>query len=121
MDERLKRLHEAGIVAVIRLDDFSKAVPLSEALVAGGITAIEFTLTNPDAPTAIRAVRQALQDRAMIGAGTVLTSGQVEEVVAAGAQFIISPVMKTELIAAAKACQVISVIGAYTPTEIQTA
>jgi 2-dehydro-3-deoxyphosphogluconate aldolase/(4S)-4-hydroxy-2-oxoglutarate aldolase len=121
MDERLIRLHDSGIVAVIRLDDFSKAVPLTEALVAGGITAIEFTLTNPDAPTAIREVSQALKQKALIGAGTVLTPAQVEEVVAAGAQFIISPVMKPALITAASACHVISVIGAYTPTEIQLA
>lgn len=121
MDERLAQIQAAGIVAVIRLDDFSKAVPLTEALMAGGITAIEFTLTNPDAPNAIRAVRQAIPSGAMIGAGSVLTPEHVEEVVAAGAQFIVSPVMKPALITASKACNIISIIGAYTPTEIQTA
>ena len=65
-----KLLHEHGIIAVVRLDDLSTAVDVTRALVAGGVTAVEFTFTNPRAAQAIETVRSALGDRAAIGAGS---------------------------------------------------
>lgn len=56
----VKSLHEHGIIAVVRLDDLSTAVDVTEALIAGGVTAVEFTFTNPKAAQAIETVRSAV-------------------------------------------------------------
>ncbi len=71
---RNKRIEDYGVVAVVRLDDLANAVPLTEALIAGGVRAVEFTFTNPRAGQAIETVRAAVGDRGWIGAGTVLDS-----------------------------------------------
>jgi len=62
---------ERGVFAVIRLDDLSAALPLAEALAAGGVRGVEFTLTNRDALGAVERVRARLRERAAVGIGTV--------------------------------------------------
>lgn len=109
------------IIAIVRLEDLSEAVALSRALVAGGVNIVEFTLTNAEAPQAIAKVREALGDQLAVGAGSVITPEQVEVVAKHGAQFVISPVMKPDVIQACHACDLPTMPGAYTPTEIQRA
>jgi 2-dehydro-3-deoxyphosphogluconate aldolase/(4S)-4-hydroxy-2-oxoglutarate aldolase len=110
-----------GVVAVVRLDDLSAAVPLSEALVAGGVRAVEFTFTNPTAGRAIEAARAALGQRALIGAGTVLDAPTARVAILAGAAFVVTPTLSLETIALGNRYGVPTVIGALTPTEILTA
>jgi len=117
----LNQIADQKIVAVIRLDDLSKAVELSQALVTGGVSILEFTLTNANAPQAIKQVRTTLGDRVIVGAGSVITSQQVEEVADCGAQFVVSPVTKRDVIESCHKHQLPTMPGAYTPTEIQTA
>ncbi len=113
------------VIAIIRLPDLSNAVELTRALLDGGIRAVEFTLSNPAAPSAIQAVKEALPEfgsgHAVIGAGTVLSPGQAEMVVASGAQFIVAPNTNFEVMRTAKTLGAALIPGALTPTEIQAA
>jgi 2-dehydro-3-deoxyphosphogluconate aldolase/(4S)-4-hydroxy-2-oxoglutarate aldolase len=88
---------------------------------AGGIVAIEITMTTPDALAAIRQARQAFSNRAVIGVGTVLNVSTCEAAIAAGAEFVVSPICRAELIGHAHARGRPVMIGAYTPTEAQLA
>ena len=110
-----------GVVAIVRLDDLSSAVPLTEALVAGGVRTIEFTYTNPLAGQVIEQVRTEFGDRAMIGAGTVLDPETARAAILSGAQFIVTPTLKTATIELCRRYSIPTVIGAFTPTEILTA
>jgi 2-dehydro-3-deoxyphosphogluconate aldolase / (4S)-4-hydroxy-2-oxoglutarate aldolase len=116
-----QRIKQCGIIAVIRLDNLSAAVPLSQALVAGGVTIIEFTLTSPNAPAAIAEVKDILGDQCVVGAGSVITVEQVDEVRSAGAAFVVSPVKSQPVVEHCLAHSLPVMPGAYTPSEIQTA
>ena len=109
------------IVAIVRLDDLSTAQHITGALVEGGIRVIEFTLTNPDAVKTIAAMRKTVDEAVAIGAGSVITVDQVRAVADAGAQFIVSPVSKQDVIAACLKRDLPAMPGAFTPTEIQQA
>ncbi|NDJ52248.1 MAG: bifunctional 4-hydroxy-2-oxoglutarate aldolase/2-dehydro-3-deoxy-phosphogluconate aldolase [Chloroflexi bacterium] len=110
------------IVVVIRLDDLSIAHDLIYALHKGGITILEFTLTNPDALQVIQTVRQgAYPADLLIGVGSVTTVPQTLDAIEAGAQFVVSPIFKREIVAVAKEQNVVVMPGAYTPTEIYAA
>ncbi len=114
-------IEQDGVVAVVRLDDLSKAVPLTEALVAGGVRAVEFTFTNPAAAAAITAARDALGDRTLIGAGSVLDAETARVAILAGAAFVVTPTVSLPVIEICNRYGVATVIGALTPTEILTA
>ena len=121
----LKIINTSGLVAIVRLADLSAAVAMSKALLAGGVTALEFTLTNPAALAVITQVKAALPDfaegRAVIGAGTVLDAAAARASVEAGAQFIVSPNTNLDTIAACRELGISCMPGALTPTEIVTA
>jgi 2-dehydro-3-deoxyphosphogluconate aldolase/(4S)-4-hydroxy-2-oxoglutarate aldolase len=110
-----------GVVAIVRLDDLSRATPLTEALLRGGVRSVEFTFTNPLAGRAIETVRTELGDRAMIGAGTVLDTETARAAILSGAQFIVTPTLNTAVIELCNRYGVPTVIGAFTPTEMLTA
>ncbi|OJW05408.1 MAG: hypothetical protein BGO39_33650 [Chloroflexi bacterium 54-19] len=111
-----------GVVVVIRLDDLSKAADLTRALLDGGVTALEFTMTNPQALEVLTAIKSAFpeftQGTAVIGAGTVLTPDDARAALAAGAQFVVTPVSNFETIKVCTDAGVPIVPGALTPTEI---
>ena len=115
------RLIELGIVAVVRVPKREQVLPVCEALVAGGVLALEITLTVPDALAAIREAARIFGGRALVGAGTVVDVAQARAVIEAGAQFLVSPITRTELIGVAHAAGRSVMIGAYTPTEAQLA
>ncbi len=109
------------LVAIVRLDDLSIAAELLDALVAGGIRAIEFTLTNPQAAETIAAMRSRIDAGVVIGAGSVINAEQVRAVADAGAQFVVSPITKREVMAACAEAKLPAMPGAFTPSEIQQA
>ncbi len=121
----LETVSASGVIAIVRLDDLSQARPLAEALLAGGVTALEFTLTNPQALAVIAQLKVALphfaQARATIGAGTVLDVASVEAVVEAGAEFVVSPFTSLPVIRRCQELGVAVMPGALTPTEIMAA
>jgi 2-dehydro-3-deoxyphosphogluconate aldolase/(4S)-4-hydroxy-2-oxoglutarate aldolase len=106
------------IVAVVRLNDYSRAVDVAQALVAGGVTVLEFTLTGHGAIEAISATRKALGDSACIGVGTVLKPEDAEAAIDAGAQFAVTPALRRTVIAACVKRQTLILSGGFTPTEL---
>jgi 2-dehydro-3-deoxyphosphogluconate aldolase / (4S)-4-hydroxy-2-oxoglutarate aldolase len=114
-------LTQPGIIAVVRAQSREQVLPLSDALIAGGVTAIEITMTTPNAIEAIHDARQALGSRASIGVGTVLDLATCRAALIAGAEFIVTPICRTEFVALAHANDRPILIGAYTPTEAQLA
>lgn len=107
-------------IAIVRLDDLSAALEISRALLEGGITRLEFTLTNSEANKAITEVRREFGERLMVGAGTILDAESARASIEAGAQFLVTPALLPEVIAVARERQVPIACGAYTPTEILT-
>ena len=114
-------LTNPGIIAVVRARKPEQVPPLAEALIAGGVIAIEITMTTPNALAAIRDARAQLGDRALVGVGTVLNTYTCSEAIAAGAEFIVTPICRTEFVALAHAANRPIMLGAYTPTEAQLA
>jgi 2-dehydro-3-deoxyphosphogluconate aldolase / (4S)-4-hydroxy-2-oxoglutarate aldolase len=106
------------IVAVVRLDDYSRAVEVAQALVAGGVSILEFTLTGQGALEAISATRLALGDAACVGVGTVLKSEEAEAAIGAGAQFAVTPAVRHQVIATCIKRQTLILCGGFTPTEL---
>lgn len=96
-------------------------MPLSEALLAGGVIAIEITMTTPNAIEAIREASAKLGDKALIGVGTVLDVETCQKAIEAGAQFVVTPIMRPAIADAAHALDKPVMLGAYTPTEAQLA
>ena len=117
----LSPIEQDGVIAVVRLDDLSRAAPLTEALVAGGVRAVEFTFTNPAAAAAITAAREALGGRALIGAGSVLDAETARIAILSGAAFVVTPTVSLPVIEMCRRYGVATTIGALTPTEILTA
>ncbi len=95
--EIIAQLTDPGIIAIIRARKGSQALPIAEALLAGGITAIEITMTTPDALAAIRETSGRLGAQALIGVGTVLDAETCATAITAGAQFVVSPICRAEL------------------------
>lgn len=110
-----------GVVAVIRADQPDPVVPLCEALVQGGVSILEVTMTVPDAVNVMKNVIKALGQHAIVGMGSVLDAAMARAALDAGAEFIVSPITKVEVAAAARGAQRVCMLGAYTPTEAQLA
>ena len=118
---RASRIENGNVVAVVRLDDLSKAVDLTKALVAGGVASVEFTFTNPKAAQVITTVRDAMGDEAFIGAGTVLDAETARIAILAGAEYVVTPSFRPATIEMCRRYSIATVIGAFTPTEILSA
>jgi 2-dehydro-3-deoxyphosphogluconate aldolase/(4S)-4-hydroxy-2-oxoglutarate aldolase len=114
-------LTDPGIIAIVRAQQPAQVLPLFEALIAGGVRAIEITMTTPNALAAIREAREKIGERAVIGVGTVLEADTCRAAIAAGAEFVVTPICRTELVAIAHAAGCPIMLGAYTPTEAQLA
>jgi 2-dehydro-3-deoxyphosphogluconate aldolase/(4S)-4-hydroxy-2-oxoglutarate aldolase len=117
-DQLVKRILDAGIVAIMRRTESSLAVETAEALLAGGVSVVEVTLNSPGALEMLEALARRVGDRMAIGAGTVMSAEEVRRAIGAGAQFIVSPHTDATVIEAARAADAPALPGAFTPTEI---
>ena len=117
----IERLLNPGVIAVVRAKRTDQAVPLAEALIAGGVIAVEITMTTPNAIAAIKEASSKLGERALIGVGTVLDEQTCQAAIDAGAQFVVSPICRRELIPIARRAGKPIMLGSYTPTEAQLA
>jgi 2-dehydro-3-deoxyphosphogluconate aldolase/(4S)-4-hydroxy-2-oxoglutarate aldolase len=115
------RLVDPGIIAVVRAKSAEQVLPLTEALLAGGVVAVEITMTTPNAIEAIREASRKFGARVLMGVGTVLDAETCRKAVAAGAEFVVSPITRPEIAEAAHALDRPVMLGAYTPTEAQLA
>jgi 2-dehydro-3-deoxyphosphogluconate aldolase/(4S)-4-hydroxy-2-oxoglutarate aldolase len=113
-------LARGPVIPVIVIEDLADAVPLAQALVAGGLTVLEVTLRTPVALEAIALMRAALPD-AMVGVGTVLNASQLNDAAAAGARFAVSPGLTDALADAALAQSVPLLPGIATVSEAMAA
>ena len=115
-----KKIAASGNIAVVVIDDAAKALPLAEALLAGGVDVMELTLRTPVALDAIRAIAGRVKGM-LVGAGTVLTPTQLKQVSDAGAAFAVAPGFNPRVVAAAKEMGFSFAPGVMTPSEIEGA
>jgi 2-dehydro-3-deoxyphosphogluconate aldolase/(4S)-4-hydroxy-2-oxoglutarate aldolase len=116
----LQKLHEVGLVPVLRAESAEEAVGLATAIAAGGVTVLEITMTVSGAIDVIRRLKKELPG-VMIGAGTVLDAETARACILEGAEFIVSPALNLRTIELCKRYSVPVLPGALTPTEILTA
>ncbi len=117
----LREIEAVGVVAVIRLADGKRLLEVADALGAGGIRAIEVTMTVPGAIEIIGELARSLPATFQVGAGTVLDSATARRVIDAGASFVVSPVLNYGVIEACRDQRVAVMPGCFTPTEILSA
>jgi len=120
-NEVLAAISENGVVAVIRMNDANKLAKVIEAVRLGGVKCIEITMTVPGAVESIRTLSATMPADVLIGAGTVTTAQIAEDVISAGAKFVVSPILNIDVINVCKKHAVACMPGCYTPTEIFTA
>ena len=118
--EVMRRIEETGVVAVVRLTDAAVGRDVANALMAGGVTAIEITMTVPRAVELIEELSRTLP-QALIGAGTVTDPATARAVIDAGAKFVVSPVFRPGVIEACHERGVPACPGCFSPTEILSA
>jgi 2-dehydro-3-deoxyphosphogluconate aldolase/(4S)-4-hydroxy-2-oxoglutarate aldolase len=114
-------IERSGVVAVIRLQDASKLSSVVDALAAGGVRALEVTMTVPGAIRLIEEIAPSIPDEFVLGAGTVLDPETARLAILAGARFIVGPVLNPAVIALGHRYDVAVIPGCFTPTEILTA
>lgn len=112
---------ECPLVAIIRGVAPAEATDIGQALYDGGIRIIEVPLNSPDPFTSIRSIAEALGDKALVGAGTVVDPEDVERVKDAGGQLVVAPNTNPRIIGATVAAGLASLPGFFTPSEAFTA
>jgi 2-dehydro-3-deoxyphosphogluconate aldolase/(4S)-4-hydroxy-2-oxoglutarate aldolase len=117
----LTRIIDCGVVAVVRAPSGEKLVDVAEALLNGGLDAIEITFTVPRAHRVLEQVADRLGDRIVLGAGTVLDPETARTALLAGAEFLVTPTLNLEVIELCRRYDKPIMPGAFTPTEVLTA
>ena len=116
MKDLAERFHEVGVVPVVVLEDAKDAVPLAQALVEGGLPCAEVTFRTAAAEESIRLMAEKFPEM-LVGAGTVLTTEQVDAAVKAGAKFIVSPGFDPEIVDYCIEKKIPVLPGCITPSE----
>ena len=119
--EIVQKIIDDGAVAVIRMSDSQKLLRVAEALLEGGISALEITMTTPNALKVIEEASRELPGEVLIGVGSVLDSETALLAINAGAKYVVSPIFKTEIVQTAHRYNLPVMPGCFTPTEILTA
>ena len=112
------QLGRTRVMAILRSADASALPAVAQALAAGGVTCLEVTLTTTGALDALTRIRAALAPDVAVGAGTVITGDQARDALAAGAEFLVAPVVDTAVIRHAADRGIPCYPGAWTPTEV---
>jgi len=112
---------DRGAVAIIRAPSGELLVDVSKAIYAGGLDVIEVTFTVPGVLDILAQVKRELGDKVLLGAGTVLDSETARAAILAGAEFIVTPTVNTEVIELCNRYDKLIMTGALTPTEVLTA
>ena len=120
MSEVLNRVAEIGVVPVIAMNSAEQALPLADALLAGGLPVVEITFRTQAAAEVIRLLARE-RPELIVGAGTVLTPETVQTAVAAGARFAVAPGLNSRVVAAADELKLPFVPGIANPTDIEAA
>jgi len=117
-EQTLARMAESGVVAVIRAPSVDVLIPLTEALIAGGVLSIEVTMSTPKAIHGIEMLADKFGDKAIVGVGTIIDPATAADAMRAGARFVVSPITDAKIIETVIRQGNVMIPGAYTPTEI---
>lgn len=114
--EIAERIADAGVIAILRGVSVEDAPAVADAVVDGGVTALEVTADTPDAMSSIEAMADRVDD-VLVGAGTVLDAETARAAQLAGAEFLVTPTVNRDVIRTANRYGTPIAVGAYTPTE----
>jgi 2-dehydro-3-deoxyphosphogluconate aldolase / (4S)-4-hydroxy-2-oxoglutarate aldolase len=114
-------LERVALIPVLRARNAEQAHAVVQALLAGGITVVEVTMTVPGAVNLLKELKNEYGTKCLLGSGTVTTAAQAEATIDAGAEFVVSPSFHPAVVAVTKAHKKLSIPGALTPTEVITA
>jgi 2-dehydro-3-deoxyphosphogluconate aldolase/(4S)-4-hydroxy-2-oxoglutarate aldolase len=114
-------IERIGLIPVLRARNAAQAHAIVKAMIAGGVTVVEVTMTVPGALDVLKELKNEYGTKLLLGSGTVTTAKQAEATIEAGAEFVVSPSLHPEVIAATKTRKKLSIPGALTPTEVITA
>jgi 2-dehydro-3-deoxyphosphogluconate aldolase/(4S)-4-hydroxy-2-oxoglutarate aldolase len=117
----MQRIFDSGVVAIMRANSSDQLLEAAKAVQAGGVEAIEVTMTTPGALDVIRQATSQFGNQVLFGVGSVLDAETARAAILAGAQFVVCPTFKSETLEICKRYSIPVVPGAYTPTEILTA
>ena len=119
-NDMIKQLYLIGLIPVIKIEDPDDAVPLAKALIDGGLPAAEITFRTKCAAEAIKNITDAYPDM-LVGAGTVLTTEQVDAAIAAGSKFIVSPGLNPKTVSYCLSKGVPMLPGCANPSDVEAA
>jgi 2-dehydro-3-deoxyphosphogluconate aldolase / (4S)-4-hydroxy-2-oxoglutarate aldolase len=114
-------IERVGLIPVLRARSIAQAHAVVEAMIAGGVAVVEVTMTVPNAVHLLKELKKEHGATILLGSGTVTTAKEAEDTINAGAEFVVSPSLHPDVIAATKAAGKLSIPGALTPTEVITA
>ena len=114
-------LERVGLIPVLRAKNAAQGRAVVEAMIAGGVTVVEVTMTVPGAIDLLKELKKEYGDKLLLGSGTVTTADQCQATIDAGAEFVVSPSLHPDVIAKTKANKKVSCPVALTPTEAITA
>jgi 2-dehydro-3-deoxyphosphogluconate aldolase/(4S)-4-hydroxy-2-oxoglutarate aldolase len=114
-------LERVGLIPVLRARNVAQAHTIVEAMMAGGVTVVEVTMTVPGAVDLIKELNKQYGAKLLLGSGTVTTAAEAAATIDAGAEFVVSPSFHREVVEKTKAMGKLSIPGSLTPTEVITA
>ena len=106
---------------MLRARSAAQAHAVVQAMIAGGVTVVEVTMTVPGAIDVLKELKQQYGSKLLLGSGTVTTAAEAQQTINAGAEFVVSPSLHPEVIQVTKTNSKLSIPGALTPTEVITA
>ena len=116
-----QRIERVGLIPVLRARNADQAHAVVQAMIAGGVTVVEVTMTVPSAIDVLKELKQEYGSQLLLGSGTVTSPAEAQATINAGAEFVVSPSLHPEVIQVTKTNGKLSVPGALTPTEVITA
>ncbi|HMD75882.1 MAG TPA: bifunctional 4-hydroxy-2-oxoglutarate aldolase/2-dehydro-3-deoxy-phosphogluconate aldolase [Terracidiphilus sp.] len=114
-------IERVGLIPVLRARSAAQAHAVVKAMIAGGVTVVEITMTVPGALDVLKELKREYGAKLLLGSGTVTTAAQARATIEAGAEFVVSPSLHPEVISETKRSGKLSIPGALTPTEVITA
>lgn len=119
--EKLEWIHDTGVIAIMRAKSSSQLIAAADAIKAGGVRAIEVTMTTPGALEVIAEATSRYGEEVLFGAGTVLDAATARAAILAGAGFVVAPTLNLEMVALCNRYSIPVVPGCFSPTELLTA
>ena len=118
MSSLFERVTDCGVIAVLRAKSSAELIDVSNALYAGGVTAIEVTMTTPGALDVIKVVSAELGGKVVVGVGSVLDPETARAAILAGADYVVAPTLNEAVVRITKRYGKVCIPGAFTPTEV---